>query len=102
MGMISGIHIYVHITYKDCGDSKFEAFLFQDLLNHFRYIPFGSGRRICPGIGMAERLMPCMLASFLYSFNWRLPQGKVLDLKENFGLVLKVEPLVVVPTLRVR
>ncbi|KAJ0968507.1 hypothetical protein J5N97_025424 [Dioscorea zingiberensis] len=69
--------------------------------NDFRYFPFGSGRRICAGIPMAERMVGYALASLLHSFDWNLPEGTKLDLSERFGIVLKkAEPLVAVPTRR--
>ncbi|BFG31419.1 hypothetical protein CerSpe_176940 [Prunus speciosa] len=67
----------------------------------FTYLPFGSGKRICIGIAMAERMVMYLLATLLHSFDWRLPQGEELDLSEKFGLVLKKEvPLVAIPTPR--
>ncbi|KAJ6962629.1 flavonoid 3'-monooxygenase CYP75B137-like [Populus alba x Populus x berolinensis] len=67
----------------------------------FNYFPFGSGRRICAGIAMAERMFLYFLATLLHSFDWRLPQGKKMDLTEKFGIVLKLKnPLVAIPTPR--
>ncbi|XP_058104611.1 carnosic acid synthase-like [Magnolia sinica] len=67
----------------------------------FRYFPFGSGRRICAGIPMADRMVMYALASLLHSFEWRLPDGGELNLSEKFGMVLKkAEPLIAVPTPR--
>ncbi|XP_058106305.1 cytochrome P450 76C3-like [Magnolia sinica] len=69
--------------------------------NDFCYIPFGSGRRICVGISLAEKTMMHVLASLLHSFEWRLPEGTELDLADKFGLLLsKVMPLVAIPTPR--
>ncbi|CBI38443.3 unnamed protein product, partial [Vitis vinifera] len=68
--------------------------------NDFSYFPFGSGRRICAGIAMAERMTMFSLATLLHSFHWKLPEGK-LDLSEKFGIVLKKKvPLVAIPTPR--
>ncbi|XP_010276892.1 PREDICTED: flavonoid 3'-monooxygenase-like [Nelumbo nucifera] len=65
------------------------------------YIPFGSGRRICAGMAMAERMVMYALASLLHSFDWELPEGAKLQLTEKFGIVLKkATPLVAVPTPR--
>lgn len=69
--------------------------------NDFRYFPFGSGRRICAGIAMAERMFLLSLAALVHSFDWKLPEGEKLDLSEKFGIVLKKKiPLVAVPTPR--
>ncbi|KAK9277061.1 hypothetical protein L1049_006600 [Liquidambar formosana] len=67
----------------------------------FNYFPFGSGRRICAGVAMAERTVMLSLATLLHSFEWKLPQGEKLELSEKFGIVLKKErPLVAIPTPR--
>ncbi|XVF51659.1 hypothetical protein PTKIN_Ptkin04bG0202200 [Pterospermum kingtungense] len=67
----------------------------------FRYFPFGSGRRICAGIAMAERMVLYLTATLLHSFDWEVPENKKLDLSEKFGIVLKLKnPLVAIPTPR--
>ncbi|KAH0675373.1 hypothetical protein KY285_023174 [Solanum tuberosum] len=38
----------------------------------FDLIPFGAGRRMCPGLPLALRMVPVMLGSMLNSFNWKL------------------------------
>nr|AYM55657.1 cytochrome p450 [Croton stellatopilosus] len=57
----------------------------------FKLIPFGAGRRICPGIlfGMANVEFP--LAQLLYYFDWKLPNQQWpedLDMTQNFGAVV--------------
>ncbi|KAF7810153.1 geraniol 8-hydroxylase-like [Senna tora] len=65
------------------------------------YFPFGSGRRICAGIAMAERMFLYSVATLVHSFDWKMPQEQELDVSEKFGIVLKKKnPLVAIPTPR--
>ncbi|PWA95842.1 cytochrome P450 [Artemisia annua] len=69
--------------------------------NNLKFFPFGSGRRLCPGIVLAEKMQMFILASLLHSFNWSLPKGEEHDLSENFGVTLnKRKPLFVIPSQR--
>ncbi|KAK9050333.1 hypothetical protein SSX86_030698 [Deinandra increscens subsp. villosa] len=65
------------------------------------YFPFGSGRRSCAGVPLAEKMLMFILASLLHSFDWRLPQGEEHDLTETFGITLKKrKPLIAIPSQR--
>ncbi|XP_028807298.1 geraniol 8-hydroxylase [Neltuma alba] len=69
--------------------------------NDFEYFPFGSGRRICAGIAMAERTFLYSVATLMHSFDWKIPESQELDMSEKFGIVLKKKvPLVAIPTTR--
>ncbi|KAL0296160.1 UNVERIFIED_CONTAM: Flavonoid 3'-monooxygenase [Sesamum radiatum] len=69
--------------------------------NNFNYIPFGSGRRICAGLPLAERMLKYILASLLHSFDWQLPKSERVDIKDKYGVVLrKKNPLVAIPSPR--
>ena len=66
-----------------------------------KYFPFGSGRRICPGIPLGEKMLMYILASLLHSFDWSLPKGEELELSDEFGFVTKKrKPLIAIPTQR--
>ncbi|XP_052209096.1 flavonoid 3'-monooxygenase CYP75B137-like [Diospyros lotus] len=78
-------------------DSKFD----RHVGNDFNYFPFGSGRRKCAGIAMAERMFMLSLATLVHSFEWKLPEGEEMEMSEKFGIVLKKKtPLVAIPTPR--
>ena len=69
--------------------------------NNFNYLPFGSGRRVCPGVPLAEKIVPHVLANLLHLFEWSLPEGTKFDLSDKLLMALKKsEPLVVIPTPR--
>uniref|UniRef100_A0A0E0JK66 Cytochrome P450 n=1 Tax=Oryza punctata TaxID=4537 RepID=A0A0E0JK66_ORYPU len=83
-----------------------ERFLLRETPLDFRgkeadFLPFGSGRRVCPGIPLAERVMPFILALMLHTFEWRLPDGmspEELDVSEKFMSVnVLAVPLKAVP-----
>ncbi|EOY12077.1 Cytochrome P450 71D10, putative [Theobroma cacao] len=57
----------------------------------FELIPFGAGRRICPGISFALPNILLPLAQLLYHFDWELPNGmkhQDLDMTEEFGITV--------------
>ncbi|EOA14850.1 hypothetical protein CARUB_v10028165mg [Capsella rubella] len=69
--------------------------------NDFSYLPFGSGRRMCPGLAMGERVVLYNLATFLHSFDWIIPQAERVGIEETFGITLKLKNrLVATPVLR--
>lgn len=56
----------------------------------FRLIPFGSGRRICPGAQLAINLVSSSLGHMIHGFTWTPPAGvKVedIDMLEQPGTV---------------
>jgi cytochrome P450 len=66
----------------------------------YKVLPFGGGRRGCPGYTFALATVQVALASLLYHFEWALPPGvrsEDVSLEETFGLATrKKESLFVV------
>ncbi|CAL5002982.1 unnamed protein product [Urochloa decumbens] len=69
--------------------------------NDFQFVPFGAGRRICPGLNFGMATVEIMLANLVYCFDWELPAGKKkedIDLTVVFGLTVHPkEKLILVP-----
>ena len=76
-----------------------------DLRGHdFELLPFGSGRRGCPGMQLGLTTFRIILAQLVHCFFWELPEGtepKDLDMVEKFGLSTgRARPLLAKPTYR--
>lgn len=91
-------------TWDDPYSFKPERFLGSDVDvkgRNFELIPFGAGRRICPGLPLAIRMLYLMLGSLIKSFDWKLDNEVTsgnIDMEEKFGITLqKAQPLRVVP-----
>ena len=55
----------------------------------FDFLPFGAGKRMCPGITFAMASVELVLAQLLYHFDWKLPNGaqpESMDMIENPGV----------------
>ncbi|KAK4422733.1 Geraniol 8-hydroxylase [Sesamum alatum] len=67
----------------------------------FRFTPFSAGRRICPGMNLAVRMVALIVVNLVKTFDWKLPNGMApenMDMTEKFGVTLrKAEPLVAIP-----
>ncbi|KAL0456793.1 UNVERIFIED_CONTAM: cytochrome [Sesamum latifolium] len=63
----------------------------------YGFLPFGTGRRVCPGIALGIAGVEVALANLLYSFDWELPAGMVeddVDMDSSPGVVTqKKNPL---------
>ncbi|CAN0900329.1 Cytochrome P450 71A1 [Linum grandiflorum] len=66
-----------------------------------KFVPFGAGRRLCPGMTLALVEVELVAANLLCWFDWELPQGVVeLDMSEINSVVLRREnPLCLIPVL---
>nr|CAB3468419.1 unnamed protein product [Digitaria exilis] len=62
---------------------------------HFHLLPFGSGRRICPGVGLAMLVVQAALVAMVQCFEWTPVGGAPVDMEEGPGLTLpRKKPLV--------
>uniref|UniRef100_A0A803KW65 Cytochrome P450 n=1 Tax=Chenopodium quinoa TaxID=63459 RepID=A0A803KW65_CHEQI len=55
----------------------------------FELLPFGSGRRMCPGYNLGLKIIETSLANLLHGFAWKLPNNmkpQDLDMDEVYGL----------------
>ncbi|KAB2621171.1 cytochrome P450 98A2 [Pyrus ussuriensis x Pyrus communis] len=109
----SNVHVNVWAVardpavWKDPNEFRPERFLEEDvdMKGHdFRLLPFGAGRRVCPGAQLGVNLVTSMLGHLLHHFNWTPTEGakpEEIDMSENPGLVTYMRtPLQAVPTPR--
>ncbi|KAH6791332.1 hypothetical protein C2S51_006338 [Perilla frutescens var. frutescens] len=70
----------------------------------FQLLPFGSGRRSCPGLQLGLTIVQSVVAQLVHCFDWELPDGMLpsqLDMSENYGMVVtRVKHLRAIPSYR--
>nr|AYM55627.1 cytochrome p450 [Croton stellatopilosus] len=82
------------ISWENPGEFQPERFLHSEVDfngQHFELIPFGFGRRGCPGLNFAVVLIELALANLLHCFDWELPHGlkmEDLDMEESPGITM--------------
>lgn len=68
-----------------------------------RFVPFGSGRRGCPGMELGLCTVKLVVAQIVHCFRWKLPEGmgpEDVDMEEKFGLSMpKAKDLFAIPIL---
>ncbi|CAI0629330.1 unnamed protein product [Linum tenue] len=68
----------------------------------FQLLPFGAGRRMCPGVKTGMAIVHLAVANLLYHFDWKLPnemKPEDLDMTEVFGIVVgRKNDLHLIPT----
>ncbi|CAL5041771.1 unnamed protein product [Urochloa decumbens] len=71
----------------------------------FEFLPFGAGRRICPGMSFGLIIVELALASLLFHFDWEAPgvaDPTDLDMTEAFGVTVRLkDSLLLRPIIRV-
>lgn len=71
---------------------------------NFQLLPFGSGRRSCPGLQLGLTIVHLVVAQLVHSFDWELPNGMMpndINMTEKFGLVTaRALPLMAIPIYR--
>lgn len=69
--------------------------------NDYEFVPFGAGRRMCPGMAMGVATTELVLANLVYCFDWEMPEGmnkQDLDMDVKPGIaMLKKNDLCLVP-----
>ncbi|XVF17152.1 hypothetical protein REPUB_Repub10bG0094800 [Reevesia pubescens] len=72
----------------------------------FQLIPFGSGRRGCPGMQLGLTVVRLVVAQLVHCFDWELPNHMLaadLDMTEDFGIVCpRAKHLLAIPTWRLK
>ncbi|WCJ38662.1 Cytochrome P450 71AU50 [Euphorbia peplus] len=73
---------------------------------NFELLPFGSGRRGCPGIHLGLTVIRLVVAQLLHCFEWKLPNDMLstdLDMTEKVGIVtVRAKHLEAIPSYRLR
>ncbi|KAD5317390.1 hypothetical protein E3N88_17336 [Mikania micrantha] len=70
---------------------------------NFKFLPFGTGRRSCPGVNLAMREAHVVVATLIQCFEWNHVDDKhgSLNMKERGGLTIpRAVDLVCLPSLR--
>ncbi|KAL5541021.1 hypothetical protein UlMin_042594 [Ulmus minor] len=108
-----GVQIFINVwaigrdpnTWDDPNSFKPERFLGSELDvkgRNFELLPFGGGRRICPGLPLVMRILHLVLGTFIHSFDWKLENGikpEEVDMEDKFGLTLEMaHPLRALPS----
>ncbi|KAB2606829.1 licodione synthase-like [Pyrus ussuriensis x Pyrus communis] len=77
---------------------------------HFQLLPFGTGRRICPGLNLALQMLPALLGAMVQCFDWKVVVAnqkhtngdeRVLEMDERPGMTTpRAHDLICIPVAR--
>ncbi|XP_006287510.2 cytochrome P450 81D1 [Capsella rubella] len=74
---------------------SFKPERFESETHRGKFLPFGIGRRACPGMGLAQLVLGSALGSLIQCFDWERDDDVVVDMSEGKGLTMpKAVPLV--------
>jgi cytochrome P450 len=83
-------------VWEDPMEFKPERFLKDETFDitgskEIKMMPFGAGRRICPGYTLALLHLEYFVANLVWNFDWKVPEGGDVDLSETseFTVVMK-------------
>ena len=69
------------------------------------YVPFGGGRRMCPGINMTSSVINCSVTAMVQCFDWKViggdgPDGSKVNMNIKSGVVKSMaKPFMAIPVL---
>ncbi|PPS10725.1 hypothetical protein GOBAR_AA09933 [Gossypium barbadense] len=87
--------------FLDSSDEKIGEHQMEFKGQNFRFLPFGSGRRGCPGASLAMLVMHAAVGSLVQCFDWEVKGGEKVDLNPGPGFASEMaQPLVCYPILR--
>ncbi|KAJ6699919.1 FLAVONOID 3'-MONOOXYGENASE-RELATED [Salix purpurea] len=86
------------IKFLESSDEKIGEHQMEYKGQNFRYLPFGSGRRGCPGASLAMMVMHAAVGALVQCFDWKVKDGKKVDLTQGPGFAAEMaHPLVCYP-----
>ncbi|EFJ33259.1 hypothetical protein SELMODRAFT_230667 [Selaginella moellendorffii] len=82
-------------------DREVEAAASSSLFDpEYRMVPFGAGRRGCPGAALGTCMIMYGVSTLVHGFEWATPEGREIDVSPAYNSVILDKPLKLVPTPR--